>query len=127
MVRLSVLPVRLRVKGPRLASAATTEQTYGMTLDRSAAAPPASPRRVSSDSAHRSAATTGTLLYGRTSFWHSERMIFQLRRSLVLTMVVSIFITFAIKTFAADAGDPQRRAIDEAVARVKPSLVRIQV
>src|SRR5437016_14507233 len=72
----------------------------------------------------RSAATTGTLLYGRTSFWHSGRMIFHIWRTLVLTMVVSLFITLTARTFAVDPVDSQRRAIDEAVARVKPSLVR---
>jgi serine protease Do len=34
---------------------------------------------------------------------------------------------FAHRVFAADPVDPVRREIDEAVARVKPSLVRIQV
>jgi serine protease Do len=42
--------------------------------------------------------------------------------------VASLLTTFSSgKTFAADPVDPQRQAIDEAVARVKPSLVRIQV
>jgi len=66
-------------------------------------------------------------LYVRTSFWHSVRMIFQLRRSLFLTVVVSLFTTLAVKAFAAEVVDTQQAAIDEAVARVKPSLVRIQV
>ena len=54
-------------------------------------------------------------------------MIFQFRRSFVFVAVVFLFATFAARIFAADAVDPQRAAIDEAVARVKPSLVRIQV
>src|SRR5580698_10759088 len=41
------------------------------------------------------------LLYVRTCFWHSGRMIFQLRRSLLLTVVVSLFATFAVGAFAA--------------------------
>jgi serine protease Do len=54
-------------------------------------------------------------------------MIFQFRRSFVLVAVAFLFTSFAARIFAADAVDPQRAAIDEAVARVKPSLVRIQV
>src|ERR1035441_2823245 len=61
-------------------------------------------------------------------------MIFLLRLSFVLVAVVFLFTTFTARIFAADSNsssqaavDPQRAALDEAVARVKPSLVRIQV
>jgi len=55
-------------------------------------------------------------------------MIFQNRRSWALLVVVSLLTTFfSGKIFGADAVEPQRQAIDEAVARVRPSLVRIQV
>ena len=55
-------------------------------------------------------------------------MIFRIRRSWALLAVVSYLAAFSGGgAFAADAVDPQRQAIDEAVARVKPSLVRIQV
>jgi serine protease Do len=54
-------------------------------------------------------------------------MIFQFRRSFVLVAVIFFFTNFSARIFAADPVDPQRAAIDEAVARVKPSLVRIQV
>jgi serine protease Do len=58
-------------------------------------------------------------------------MIFQIRRTLVFTFFLSLVSSFfpggAWALAAADPVDPQRQAIDEAVARVKPSLVRIQV
>ena len=58
-------------------------------------------------------------------------MIFQIRRTWVLTVFLSVlsshFFGGAWALAAGEAVDPQRQAIDEAVARVKPSLVRIQV
>jgi serine protease Do len=58
-------------------------------------------------------------------------MIFQIRRTWVLTVFLSLlsshFFGGAWALAAGEAVDPQRQAIDEAVARVKPSLVRIQV
>ena len=58
-------------------------------------------------------------------------MIFQIRRTLVFTFFLGLVSSFfpgdAWALVAADPVDPQRQAIDEAVARVKPSLVRIQV
>ena len=53
-------------------------------------------------------------------------MIFHFRRALVLGVFV-LLMPLAGRAIAEDAVDPQRAAIDEAVARVKPSLVRIQV
>lgn len=71
------------------------------------------------------------LLYACKNFWHSVRMIFQIRRTWVLTVFLSVlsshFFGGAWALAAGEAVDPQRQAIDEAVARVKPSLVRIQV
>ena len=53
-------------------------------------------------------------------------MISFMRRVSIL-IVALLLVPFAGKTFGADPVDQQRAAIDEAVARVKPSLVRIQV
>ncbi len=83
---------------------------------------------MTSDCAQTDQGCTPAELYGCENIWHSGRMIFHIRRSFVLVAVVSLVTLLSdSRTFAADAVEPQRRAIDEAVARVKPSLVRIQV
>ena len=56
-------------------------------------------------------------------------MIFQMKRFLVVVLCLFALHTssFIPHAFAADAVDPVRQEIDNAVARVKPALVRIQV
>src|SRR5579862_2814930 len=51
-----------------------------------------------------------------------RRMIFPSKRFLAIALVL-----FTLRASAADPVAPVRREIDEAVARVKPALVRIQV
>ena len=50
----------------------------------------------------------------------------RLRKLTLAGAFISLFLTAGV-TFAADPTDPVRQAIDTAVARVKPALVRIQV
>src|SRR6266850_1022048 len=57
-----------------------------------------------------------------------RRMIFSKKWPLVFTILFTILpLSISHQVFAADPVDLVRREIDEAVAQVKPSLVRIQV
>ncbi len=55
-------------------------------------------------------------------------MIFSTKRSFAFTILFTILpLSISHRLYAADPVDPVRQEIDNAVARVKPSLVRIQV